>query len=83
MYANQHFSELREIAADVLEIEPGELTDTGDFVADYDADSLQAIEILARIEKKYSVDIPQSELDEMRNIKAVYDVVATYAGWSG
>jgi acyl carrier protein len=72
--------ELREIVAEVLEINEDELTDTGDFVEDYDADSLRAIEILARIEKKYKVEIPQAELAEMRDLKSVREVVAKYVG---
>jgi acyl carrier protein len=72
--------ELREIVAEVLEVDAEELTDTGDFVEEYDADSLRAIEILARIEKRYKVEIPQSELAEMRNLKAVGEVVARYVG---
>lgn len=76
-----HMDELREITAEVLEIEPDELEDTANFVETYDADSLMAIEILARIEKRFDVEIPQSELTEMSNLKAVHDVVARYAGW--
>jgi acyl carrier protein len=74
--------ELRELVAEVLELEPEELVDAADFVDEYEADSLRAIEILARIEKKYKVDIPQSELADMRNLKAVYEVVARYANWT-
>lgn len=77
----QRMEELRGIVAEVLEVEPEELTDTGDFMDDYDADSLRAIEVLARLDKKYKVEIPQEELAEMRNLKAVYDAVAKYAGW--
>jgi acyl carrier protein len=77
----QHLEELREIVAEVLELDVDELTDVGDFVEDYEADSLRAIEVLARIEKRYSVEIPQEELAEMRNLKAVYDIVARYVGW--
>jgi acyl carrier protein len=76
------FEELREIAAEVLEVEPEEITPTSRFVEDHEADSLRAIEILARIEKKYKVDIPQSELAKMSNLQAVYQVVREYAGWS-
>lgn len=72
--------ELREIVAEVLEVDPEELSDTGDFVEEYEADSLRAIEVLARIEKKYKVEIPQSELAEMRNLKSVSEIVARYAG---
>jgi acyl carrier protein len=73
--------ELAEIAVEVLEIEDDEITPTSMFVEDHDADSLRAIEILARIEKKYKIDIPQAELPNMVNLQAVYQVVAQYAGW--
>ncbi|MDO3702944.1 acyl carrier protein [Micromonospora echinaurantiaca] len=75
-------AELRELVAEVLEVEPEELTDTGDFQEEYEADSLRAIEMLARIEKKYKIEIPQQELANMQNLKAVYAVTAGYAGWS-
>ncbi|GAA1229159.1 hypothetical protein GCM10009676_09580 [Prauserella halophila] len=73
--------ELKEIVVEVLEIEDDELTDTSLFIDDHEADSLRAIEILARIEKKYKVDIPQSELPKMVNLQEVYNVVAQYADW--
>jgi acyl carrier protein len=72
---------LRDIVTDVLEIEPGELTDTSSFTDDHDADSLLTIEILARIERDLGVDIPQEELPEMTSLTAVHSIVARYAGW--
>ena len=51
--ATERIEEVREIISEVLELEPGELTDDGSFVEDYGADSLRAIEILAQLEKKY------------------------------
>jgi len=81
MSHTERFEELREIIAEVLEIEPEELTDTGDFADEYQADSLRGIEILARIDKHYKVEIPQSELPELRNLKATYEAVARHAGW--
>ena len=77
----QRLEELREIACEVLELEPDELTDTNLFVEDHDADSLRTIEILARIEKKYNVEIPQSELPKMVSLRAVYDVVGEHRAW--
>ncbi|AEB42555.1 MULTISPECIES: acyl carrier protein [Micromonospora] len=78
---NERYEQLREIIAEVLEIETDELTDTGDFAEEYQADSLRAIEILARIDKEFKVEIPQSELPELRNLKATYEAVARHAGW--
>jgi acyl carrier protein len=67
---------LRAIVIDVLELEPEELTDTSSFIDDHDADSLLAIEILARIEKDLVVAIPQDDLTEMTNLDGVRAVVS-------
>jgi len=77
----QRLDEIREIVAEVLEVEPEEITETSDFADEHEADSLRAIEILARIEKVYKVDIPQAELPNMVNLRAVYTVLAQYADW--
>lgn len=74
-------TELRELVAEVLEIEPEELTDTGNFVDVYDGDSLRAIEMLARIEKRYRLEIPQQELATMQDFASVFAITANYAGW--
>lgn len=79
--AEGHIEELREMIAEVLEVEPEEITMDSNFVEEHDADSLRAIEILARIEKKYQVEIPQEELAEMVNLGAVYKSVQKYAAW--
>lgn len=71
--------DLREIVADVLEIDTDELTETADFVEEYEADSLRAIEILSRVEKVFRVEIPQEELANMRNLAAVREIVTRYA----
>lgn len=78
-YDPTRLAQIREIALDVLELEEDELTMTSLFQEDHDADSLRAIEILARIEKEFKVEIPQSELPRMVNIEAVYAVVAEHA----
>jgi acyl carrier protein len=77
----QILDELREMIAEVLEVEPEEITETSSFVDDHEADSLRAIEILARIEKKYKVEVPQEKLAEMVNLRAVYNTLAERAGW--
>jgi acyl carrier protein len=69
------------MVADVLEIEPEELAEHDDLAAEHGADSLQAIEILASIEKTYDVEIPQEELPRMTTLGAIYDVVRDHAGW--
>jgi acyl carrier protein len=79
----QQLEELREMVAEVLEVEPEELTDSGDFVEEYEADSLRAIEILARIDKQFKVEIPQAELPGLRNLKAVHEALIRHSNGKG
>ncbi len=81
-YDTTRMNEIREVVAEVLELEPEELTDTSRFKEDHEADSLRAIEILARLEKRYKVEIPQAELAKMTHLAAVYDVLRAHGGWS-
>ncbi len=77
---DQQFEDLRELVAEVLEIEPEELGDTDDFVEVHGADSLRAIEILARIDKQYRVEIPQEELATLSTLRAVHEALLRHIG---
>ena len=79
MSDNNLDDQLRELIADVLEIEPEEITDTSLFAEEHGADSLRAIEILARIEKTFDVEIPQDEWSRMVNLESVRAIVQEHA----
>ena len=79
MSDNNLDDQLRELIADVLEIEPEEITDTSLFAEEHGADSLRAIEILAMIEKTFDVEIPQDEFSRMVNLESVRAIVQEHA----
>lgn len=68
--------DVKAMICDVLEIEPEELSETGQFVEDHGADSLRAIEILANLETTYGVTIDQAALKRMTTLENVYAVLA-------
>ncbi|MFJ3793107.1 acyl carrier protein [Kitasatospora sp. NPDC090091] len=78
---DENVQKIKDIVCDILEIEEDEVTETSLFKEDHQADSLRSIEILAGLEKEFSVTIDQSELARMVNLKGVYEVVAEAAGW--
>ncbi|HTJ70650.1 MAG TPA: acyl carrier protein [Actinospica sp.] len=75
-------AEIKEIVCDILEIDPGEITETSLFKDDHGADSLRAIEILANLERTFGVTIDQAELNRMTNLQNVYTVVEEAAARS-
>jgi acyl carrier protein len=72
----QRMQAIKEIVCDILEIDLDEVSETSLFKEDHGADSLRAIEILAALEREFSVVIDQSEMARMVNLRGVYDAVA-------
>jgi acyl carrier protein len=66
---------MKELVSEILEIAPEEMTETSLFKEDHKADSLRAIEIMATLEKEYSIRIPEEEMGNMVNLSGIYDVV--------
>ncbi|MEU8749322.1 acyl carrier protein [Streptomyces chartreusis] len=77
--AAERENQIKELVADILELEPDEMTRTSRFKEDHEADSLLAIEILASLEKRFKITIAQQELARMVNLEGVYEVVAEAA----
>jgi acyl carrier protein len=73
--------EIAAIAADLFCVTTEEVVDAESFVEDTGADSLLAIELLSRLEKRYGVTIPESSLIRIVNLRETYAVVAESAGW--
>lgn len=72
---------IKGAVSEILEIEPEDMTEVSLFKEEHDADSLRSIEILASLEKTFSIQIPQESLAQMVNLQGVYDVVKNAAGW--
>jgi acyl carrier protein len=68
---------VKAIVIDILEAED-EVKDFGDeddFVEDLSMDSLQAVSMLVHLEKRFSVSLPESDMNRFRTVRSVVDVV--------
>jgi acyl carrier protein len=72
----ERVAEIRKVLADVLEVDEARIGDETLFKEDLDADSMKLIEVLARLEIEYDVEIDESALDRMVNFKGVCEVLA-------
>ena len=67
--------DVRELVAEILEGEPQEIGIDAHFVKDLGMDSMMALELLAAIEKKYRVVIPEDALPKFTNLRTTVSIV--------
>ena len=67
--------EIKKIVSEVSEIPQEQLKEDARFVEDLGIDSMMALEIVANIEKKYKVVIPEEEIPKIRSLKDVYNIM--------
>ena len=59
------FEKLQEIIADVLNVEPNEVTMETTFADDLGADSLDLYQIILGVEDAFDIEIPQEEAEKI------------------
>ena len=68
MATQLNFKELQDLAAEILGIDPDQVQMDKSFQRDLAADSLYLVELIAAIEDKYDVELPDAELENMKVI---------------
>ena len=64
--------EIRSIVSKVIKVPEDRLRDDANIFTEYGVDSLLGVEILAALDKKYNIDVPE---DRIRQIKTLNDIV--------
>ncbi len=71
-------NEIRGIIAEIIEREPSEVTLDAKFFEELGVDSMMALEIMAAIEKKYKISIPEEKLAQLTNLRQTLAVAQEY-----
>ena len=69
---------IRKIVGDILEIDPYSINPDARLVEDLGMDSMMALEILAKLEKKYRIRIPEKELPKITSLRQVLQLTNKY-----
>ena len=67
--------DIRKLVAEILETDPEEIKVNAHFVKDLGMDSMMALEILAGIEKKYRIAIPEDALPKFTSLNKTAEIV--------
>lgn len=70
--------ELKDIIAKIVEIDPDKITLEASFVEDLGMDSMMALEILAAMEKKYKIQVPEEKLGKLKNLSETIKLTKEY-----
>lgn len=60
--------EIKDVVAGQLNIDKSKITDTASFVDDLNADSLDLVELIMELEKRYEIKIPQEDQEKIKNV---------------
>lgn len=72
--------EVKRLIAELTEKDVSEITDTALFIDDLGVDSLMAIEVMVALDKRYKIDIPESEFNKIKNVNDSVAVVMKHLG---
>lgn len=70
--------EIKNIIAKIIEVEPERIGMETHLVEELGADSMMALEIMAALEKKYRITIPEEDLPKMTNLKQIIGLVLAF-----
>ena len=68
-------NDIRVIVSKIIEIVPEKIEPDTHFIEDLNADSMMALEIMAALEKKYRINIPEGDLPKLATLKQVTELV--------
>jgi len=71
-------NELRAIISEITEVEPERITPDAKFVEDFGMDSMMALEILASVEKKYGLKIPEEYLGKISSLSGLIEIAKKF-----
>ncbi len=72
MASQLNFKELQDLSAEILGIDPDQVQMDKSFQRDLAADSLDLVELIAAIEDRYDVELPDAELEKMKLISDLW-----------
>lgn len=70
--------EIRELIAEIIEMDADDIGLTAHLVKDLGVDSMKALEILAAVERKYSIRIPEEELPRIISVSKAVEIAERY-----
>jgi acyl carrier protein len=75
MEREEALAALREVAVEVLSVEPDQVVEGSRFKEDLDADSLDLVELVMGLEERFDISVPEEDLENVATVGQAVDLV--------
>lgn len=69
------FEKLKKVIAEVLNVDPEEITMESTFLDDLGADSLDVFQIIMGIEEEFDIEIPTEEAEKITTVEEAVNLI--------
>lgn len=69
------FEKLKKVIAEVLNVDPDEITPGTTFVDDLGADSLDVFQIIMGIEEEFDIEIPAEKAEKISTVEEAVELI--------
>lgn len=69
------FEKLKQIVAEILSVDPRELTEETNFIDDLCADSLDFYQVIQEIEETFEIEIPEEEAEKIKTVGEAVELI--------
>ncbi len=75
MNENEIFEQLKKLIVELLEVDESEVVPEASLADDFNADSLDIIELITAVEDTFKVEIPDDDIEKMRTVQDAVDYI--------
>jgi len=69
MTENETFEQLKKLIVELLEVDAAEVVPEASFVDDFNADSLDFIELITAVEDTFKIEIPDEDAEKLETVQ--------------
>jgi len=75
MSENETFEQLKNLIVELLEVDESEVVPEASFADDFNADSLDFIELITAVEDTFKIEIPDEDAEKLETVQDAIDYI--------
>lgn len=75
MNRDEVFEQLKRLVAELLDVDEAQVVPEASFADDFNADSLDIIELITAVEDTFKVEIPDEDVEKLQTVQDALDYI--------